>query len=121
MRLGALVLAMSMVGGPSLGAEPTLDLHVSPAMSTAPATVRIRITVPPDAGNRALAIMADSDVYSRSSQVALEGENSPRNIFLEYRNLPAGTYQVRGVLMNAQGKQVAVAQSNLTIVGMGAN
>jgi len=121
MRLGALVLAISLVGGSSLGAKPTLDLHVSPAVSTAPATVRIRITVPPDAGNRALAITADSDVYSRSSQVPLEGENSPGNIFLEYRNLPAGTYQVRGVLMNGQGKQVAVAQSILTIVGMGAD
>ena len=121
MRLGALVLALSMVGGPSLGAQPTLDLHVSPAVSTAPATVRIRITVPPDAGNRALAIVADSDVYSRSSQVALEGENSPRNIFLEYRNLPAGTYQVRGVLVNLEGKQVAVANSIVTIIGMGAD
>jgi len=121
MRLGALVIAMSMVGGSSLGAKPTLNLHVSPAVSSAPATVRIRITVPPDAGNRALEIMADSDVYSRSSHVALEGENSPGNIFLEYRNLPEGTYQVRGVLVNAQGKQVAVAQSILTIVGTGAN
>ena len=121
MRLGALVLAISLVGGSSLGAKPTLDLHVSPAVSTAPATVRIRITVPPDAGNRALAITADSDVYSRSSEVPLEGENSPGNIFLEYRNLPEGMYQVRGVLLNSQGKQVAVAQSILTIVGMGAN
>jgi hypothetical protein len=121
MRLGALVIAMSLIGGSSLGARPTLDLHVSPAVSTAPATVRIRISVPPDAGNRALEIMADSDVYSRSSHVDLEGENAPGNIFLEYRNLPAGTYQVRGVLVNNLGKQVAIANSVLTIVGIGAD
>lgn len=121
MRLGALVIAVSLLGGSSLGARPTLDLHVSPAVSTAPATVRIRIAVPPDAGNRALEIMADSDVYSRSSHVPLEGENAPGNIFLEYRNLPAGTYQVRGVLVNHLGKQVAIANSVLTIVGIGAD
>lgn len=121
MRLGAFVLAMSLVGGSSPGARPSLDLHVSPAVSTAPATVRIRISVPPDAGNRALQIMADSDAYSRSSQMPLEGENSPGNIFLEYRNLPAGEYQVRGVLVNAQGKSVAVAQSVVTIIAMGPN
>jgi hypothetical protein len=121
MRLGALVIATSLIGGSSLGARPALDLHVSPAVSSAPATVKIRITVPPDAGNRALEIMADSDVYFRSSHVPLEGEDAPGNIFLEYRNLPAGEYQVRGVLVNAQGKPVAVAQSILTIVGMGAD
>lgn len=119
MRIGALVLAAMLCAGSPVVARPTIELHVSPMVSTAPATVRIRVTVPPHADNRAVAIVADSDTFFRSSEVALEGEKAPRNVILEYRNLPSGVYEVRGVLVDVRGKEVAVARNTVTITGLG--
>jgi hypothetical protein len=38
-----------------------------------------------------------------SSEVPLQGECAPRTIFVEYRSLPAGTYEIRGVLVGSGG------------------
>ena len=119
MRVGALVLAAALCAGSPLVARPTIEVHVSPMVAPAPATLRIRVTVPPNADNRVVAIAADSDAFFRSSEVALEGEKAPRNVMVEYRNLPSGVYEVRGVLVDARGKEVAVARSTVTVTGIG--
>lgn len=119
MRVGALVVATMLFAGSPLVARPTIELRVSPIVSAAPATVRIQVTVAPHAANRAVAIAADSDAFFRSSEVALEGEKAPRNVMVEYRNLPSGVYEVRGVLVDVHGKEVAVARSTVTVTGIG--
>lgn len=121
MKTGRLVAGVLLLIGPSVGARSPLDLHVSPTVSAAPATLRIRAMVAPDADNRAVAIIADSESFFRSSEVALEGDNAPRNIHVEYRNLPAGTYEIRGVLVGPRGKQRAIAYSTVTVTGIGSN
>jgi hypothetical protein len=94
---------------------------VSPAVSWAPATLRIRATVAPDAANRAIAIIADSDDFFRSSEVPLEGEQAPRTTLIEYRNLPPGTYEIHGVLVGSRGKELAVAHRTVTVIAGGSN
>ena len=121
MRLGALAIGVALIVGSPLGAEPKLDLRVSPAVSAAPATLQIRITIPPNPKNRAVAIVADSDAFFRSSELALAGEKSPRNIVIEYRSLPPGTYEIRSVLVDVHGEEVAVARSTATVTGLGSN
>jgi hypothetical protein len=59
--------------------------------------------------------------FFRSSEVALEGEKAPRNVIVEYRSLPSGIYEVRGVLVDARGKEVAATRSIVTITGIGTN
>jgi uncharacterized protein (DUF58 family) len=115
MKLGALVVATTLFAGSPMAARPTIELHVSPRVSAAPATLRIRVTVVPHTENRAVAIVADSDAFFRSSEVALEGEKSPRNIVVEYRDLPAGAYEVRGVLVDVRGKAVAIMRSTVAV------
>ena len=121
MRLGAVVLAAMLCAGSPSVARQTMELHVSPMVAAAPATLRIRITVPPHAENRAIAIVADSDAFFRSSEVALDGENAPRNVTVEYRSVPSGIYEVRGVLVDARGKEVAVTRTTVTVTGIGTN
>jgi hypothetical protein len=75
------------------------------------------VTVAPDAANRALDVMADSETFSRSSEVTLEGARAPRTIFVEYPSLPAGTYEVRGVLVGSRGQALAVAHTNIMVTG----
>jgi hypothetical protein len=120
MKTGRLLVGVLLLAG-SLGARSPLDLHVSPAVSSAPATLRIRATVAPDADNRAVAIIADSESFFRSSEVQLEGDKAPRNIQIEYRDLPAGRYEIRGVLVGSRGKRLAVAYSTVTVTGIGKN
>jgi hypothetical protein len=121
MRIGALVLAAMLCAGSPLVARPTIELHVSPMVAPAPATIRIRVTVPPHAENRSVAIGADSDAFFRSSEVALEGEKAPRNVIVEYRSLPSGIYEVCGVLVDARGEEVAATRSIVTVTGIGTN
>jgi len=94
------------------------DVHVSPSVSVAPATVRIRVTVAPAADNRAVAIVVDSDDFFRSSEVSLEGDRAPRTIFVEYKSLPAGRYEIRGVLVGSRGQQLSVARSGVVVTGI---
>jgi uncharacterized protein (DUF2141 family) len=113
---GAMLLAVT-----SLGARQLLDLHISPSVSTAPATFKVRATVPPDADNRAITFSADSESFFRSSEVQLDGDKAPRTILMEFRDLPAGTYEVSAVLNGAGGKQLAGAHSTVVVTGFGSN
>ena len=117
MKIGALVAGFVLFTGLPLGAKSTLDLQVSPMVAMAPATLRIRIAVPPDAGNRAIAVFADSEAFFRSSQVPLEGESAPRTLHLDYRSMPPGTYQISSLLLGAGGKVLALAQKTVTVIG----
>ena len=58
MRVGAVALAAMLCTGSPLVARQTIELRVSPMVAPAPATLRIRVTVPPHAENRAVAIVA---------------------------------------------------------------
>ncbi len=117
MKIGALITGFLLFSGPHVGAGALLDVHASPSFSSAPATVRIRVTVAPDAANRGLAVIADSGSFSRSSEVTLEGDRAPRTIIVEYPSLPAGAYEVRGVLVGSRGQALAVAHTNITVAG----
>jgi hypothetical protein len=88
-------------------------------VTAAPATVAVRVTVPPDAANRAVAVALDCDGFFRSSEVPLDGDRAPRSIFLEYRDLPPGSYEIRGVLVGSRGEALATAQIMVTVTGLG--
>ncbi len=80
-----------------VGATEPLSMQVSPAMSFAPANLVIRTRVEPDASNRAMEVVADSEGFYRSSAVQLEGDRAPRTTTFEFRSLPPGDYEVTAV------------------------
>ena len=90
---------------PGNASEERLRIEVSPKMSIAPAVVRVRAIVPPDAANRALQIFADSGVYYRSSMVHLDGANAAAITEMTFKNLPGGDYEVTVVLVDADGRR----------------
>jgi hypothetical protein len=118
MKTGALVLGVTLLAASPLGAQSELNMRVSPLLSSAPATVMIQIIVAPDEDNRAIAIAAEGDAYFRSSSVPLDGADAPHVIALEYRNLPPGTYEIRGVLLGTSGKQRAMTRRSITVTGL---
>jgi len=87
---------------PANAHEP-LTLAVSPAVAFAPATVRIRARIEPSADNRFLTIVADGPDFYRSSDVQLDGEQSPKSIELLFKDVPGGEYEVHAFLTDISG------------------
>ena len=85
--------------------EARLRIEVTPRISVAPASVRVRAIVAPDAGNRALQIVADSGSYYRSSLVPLDGANAAQITETMLKNLPGGEYEVAVVLIGSEGQR----------------
>jgi hypothetical protein len=100
----------------SLKANEPLSMAVSPAQSFAPTNLTIRVRVEPDDVNRALEVVAESGAYYRSSQIPLEGSQSPRTISIEFRNVPGGDYDVRGTLIGSAGKQRAAVRQHVIVI-----
>jgi hypothetical protein len=85
--------------------ESRLRIEVSPRISSAPAAVTIRAIVKPDAANRGLQIVADSESYFRSSTISLDGANAAAVTETRLKNLPGGEYEVTVVLFEADGQR----------------
>ena len=104
-----------MIAAPVGGSEP-LTLKVSPTQSFAPANLYIRLSIEPNANNRVVSVVAESEDYYRSSEVALEGEHGPRTVIVQFRSVPEGQYEIRSAVGNALGKEVASARQNINVL-----
>jgi hypothetical protein len=111
MRLRNTILLCVTLTAMSIGVgdarENRLRLDVFPRVSTAPAAVRIRVIVTPDATNRALQIVAESGSYYRSSMVPLDGANAASITETTLKNLPGGEYDVIVVLVGVDGRRTS--------------
>jgi hypothetical protein len=85
--------------------ENRLRIEVSPQVSAAPAAVTVRSWVTPDAENRALQVVADSDSFYRSSMVPLDGANAALITETVFKGLPGGDYEVSVALVAANGER----------------
>jgi hypothetical protein len=113
--LTALTFLLALAA-PALNGSERLTMAVSPAKAMAPATVRVRFGVEPASDNRILDVVADSGDFYRSSQVPLDGERAPHTIAVEFRNLPGGTYVVRGMLGDGSGHHHASVFDEVVII-----
>jgi hypothetical protein len=120
MKWGAALFGiLLLIGARPLGAGERLTLKVSPAVAFAPANLVVRATILADAENRAVEIVAESDDFYRSSQMQLEGEKAARTSMFEFRNLPSGTYEVRGNLLGADGRSRAMIRQQVNVIASG--
>jgi hypothetical protein len=115
MKAHICAFALFLSSALSVNANEPLTMDVSPARSFAPTTLTIRVRVEPDAGNRALEVVAESGEYYRSSRIQLDGVDAPPTISLEMRDLPGGDYEVRGVLINSAGRERSVRKQVIVL------
>jgi hypothetical protein len=108
---GVLTAAAIQAGG-----YEVLHLRVSPELPAEPARVTVYVAVEPDPENRAIEISADSGQFYRSSRVQLDGANASRTSVVSYRDLPAGEYEIRGVLIGRDGRERAMERRRLRVV-----
>jgi hypothetical protein len=114
-----LILGMTIAATAAAGANQPLAIKVSPAVAFAPANLIIRISVDPDADNRSLQVVAESDDFLRSSTVMLEGERAAKTTQFEFRSLPPGEYAISVVVTGADGRQRAISRTQAKVVESG--
>ncbi len=96
-------------------AEVRID--VWPHAALAPADLRVQVRIERDSENRKIVVTADSADYFTSSEVQLDGEESPRVQVVVFRGLPAGSYDLRGVLIGQSGRVRGTARTGAIIAG----
>ena len=117
------IMMLALAATPNVvdAAKEPLSIRVSPAVAFAPANMVVRTSIEPDASNRAVEIVADSDQFYRSSQVQLDGERAPRTSIFEFRSLPPGAYEVKAALIGVDGRARAIARAHVNVVESGAS
>ena len=108
--IAAMSCAVLLLGAATLNGAAALKLEVSPSMSRAPAVLNVRVMVAPAAGNRALHVVAESATYYRASAVELDGSAADAVNVFEFRDLPAGLYQITGTLVDGRGPRATVSR-----------
>jgi len=118
MRLGTavVVLVISLLAI-ALGAAERLDIRVFPATSMAPTIFTVRVFVERHAANRWIKVTAESEGYFGSSEGQLEGERSSRLRVVQFRDVPAGTYEVQAVVLDGDGDVIAAARTTAMVIG----
>jgi len=114
---GILILSVTLPAG--AGERDRMTLKVSPSVAFAPANLVVRARVEADADNRAIAIVAESEDFYRSSEVQLDGERAPRTNTFEFRSLPPGTYEVKATLLGHGGEQRATIRQQVNVMSNG--
>jgi hypothetical protein len=117
MRTALWLCVACAVTATSLHGDERLRLAVSPAISFAPSTVRVRVRVTPSAENSAVQVVADGPDYYRSSEIGLDGDGAPSTVELSLRDVPSGTYQVVAVLKDGAGRERARVAHEITVMG----
>lgn len=108
--LAAVLLTTGQLRGTAHAAD-RLELHITPSVSLAPASVIVRAIVEHDADNRELEIVAESPDFYRRSVVDLDGDQAPKTTELRLIDIPGGEYEVTAVLYTAHGEKTMVRKS----------
>ena len=81
-----------------------------------PANLVIAVITERHADNRILRVVAESENFVTSSDRSLDGEDSPRFARFEFREVPAGAYDIRATLIGPDGNTRAVADVTATVI-----
>lgn len=118
-RAGVLVFFLLVAAASQPAAVERLKLNVSPSVAFAPANLVVRISIEPDAQNRAVEVAAESSAFYRSSEIQLDGDRAARTNTFELRDLPAGVYEVSATLMGPGDTVRATAHQEVDVTGEG--
>lgn len=98
-----------------------LTLRLTPRVVSAPGFLRSLIRVAPNDANRVLRVEIDSDDYYRSSDIPLEGASAPMSHFVDWKQVPAGNYDLIVSVLGTSGDARAVRRVNFQVIGASTN
>ena len=99
------------------GAASRIEVSVSPRYGFEPVNLVIAVITERHSDNRILRVVAESENFLTSSDRNLDGEDSPRVARFEFREVPAGAYNIRATLIGPDGKTRAEAGATATVIG----
>ena len=112
-----LVFGLIVAAATAGRASESVAIRVSPAIAFAPADLVIRTNIEPNEHNRAIAIVADSNSFYRSSSIQLEGDRAPKTTTVTFHSVPAGEYDITASLIGPDGHSTALAHTTVMVVG----
>ena len=115
-RMLLMTIATASLVAVTGSANDLVQIRVNGRFFAEPATVEITVSVEPDQQNRTLRIEADGDGYFRSSEITLEGSSEKRIHTVEFRNLPAGSYELRAEVLSVKDVRGTAVQ-DLEVMG----
>ena len=102
-------------GGVAPHAQDSLKIQLSGRYYAEPASVDVLVLVEPSKENRTLRVEADGDDFFRASDLPLAGETERKYHTVMFRNIPAGDYVIRAVLLNGK-RELASTQAQLMVM-----
>ncbi len=93
-----------------------LPLTITPTQAFAPAAMRIRARIEPNADNRVFAIVADGNEFYRRSDIQLDGDQAPKTIEMRLSNLPGGECEIFAALLDVAGHERAIVRQSARII-----
>jgi hypothetical protein len=117
-RTIGLILVLTAAAAVRALAGELVEIRLRGHYFSEPATVQITVAVEPDAANRVLRIEADGDRLYRSTELTLSGDADKRLHTVEFKNLPAGEYELRAEVLGADSVR-GMATQELVVAGMG--
>jgi hypothetical protein len=120
MKIGlGLVGVLLVVATHPAGAGERMIMKVTPAVAIAPANLVVRAVVEADADNRAIAVVAESEDFYRSSEIQVDGDRSPRINTFQFRSLPPGNYSVKAMLMGRGNEPLVTLRQQVNVMASG--
>lgn len=95
------VVGVLLALGCVLNAEDVVKLHV-PSMVGEKDDLLVQIRLTKSADNQFMKVVAASSTYYGSSEMSLDGQSTSPLKVVRFRSLPAGWYEVVGVVYDAQ-------------------
>lgn len=92
-----------LLSASQIDSSGAVSVKVSPRVAREPAQINVRVSIEPNSDNRALEVIAESATFLRRSYQQLDGDRAARTSVFQYRDLPAGDYDVRAVLFDGKG------------------
>jgi hypothetical protein len=119
LKLFVVIVALTVVSplATGLGAADRVYIRVWPATSMAPSSFMVRVIMERHASNRWIKVTVESDAYFGSSEGQLEGERSSRLRIVQFRDVPAGTYAVRAVVLDQERDVISSAHTTAMVIG----
>jgi len=115
----------ALAGAPARAAVAQADkpgdevtLRLTPRFVSAPGYLRSLIRVTPNAENRLLRVEIDSAGYYRSSDIQLDGASAPTSHFMDWKEVPAGKYDLIVTVIGQGGGTRVVRHLDFQVLGM---
>jgi hypothetical protein len=103
--LAGVLVSLMMFAAVSPAAEEPLAIRVLPLSGRGPRDIIIQAFIEPDARNRSVEVILDSEGFYASSTLQLDANRAPRTTETRFRRVPAGEYSVQVRLFGSDGER----------------